>query len=264
LRADQDDVEGGSSPAPASSRPSPAGRRPTRRPGAVSDADEAVLQRRDAALGGIDEQLSRRLKRALQDEQNLVLDRLRTHRDRLTAAAVLGLPGERIAFYRETARPFLEEAARAGASSAPLGTVPIAVDDLATELAGELCTALAQRVERVLADPLDEAPVAPPGRSSGPGPLLAERIGSVYRDWKVHRAEAVAVHYLVAAFERGAYVARPEGAPLRWVNGDVEACPDCDDNTLAGPTPRGQPFPTGQAHPPAHPGCRCSLAPAAY
>jgi hypothetical protein len=31
---------------------------------------------------------------------------------------------------------------------------------------------------------------------------------------------------------------------------------------LAGPTPKGQAYPTGQLHPPAHHGCRCLLVPA--
>jgi hypothetical protein len=49
---------------------------------------------------------------------------------------------------------------------------------------------------------------------------------------------------------------------VRWVVDDIDGpCPDCDDNALAGPTPLGQPFPTGQVAPPAHPGCRCVLAP---
>jgi hypothetical protein len=30
---------------------------------------------------------------------------------------------------------------------------------------------------------------------------------------------------------------------------------------LAGPVPRGEAFPTGHPHPPAHAGCRCLLAP---
>jgi len=41
---------------------------------------------------------------------------------------------------------------------------------------------------------------------------------------------------------------------------DVDGpCPDCDDNTLAGELPKGEEFPTGQLHPPAHAGCRCLL-----
>jgi hypothetical protein len=38
----------------------------------------------------------------------------------------------------------------------------------------------------------------------------------------------------------------------------VGKCPDCDDNALE-PTVKGSDFPTGQPHPPAHPGCRCLL-----
>jgi hypothetical protein len=48
----------------------------------------------------------------------------------------------------------------------------------------------------------------------------------------------------------GQHVASDDGGP----------CPDCDDDALAGPTRKGDAFPTGQLHPPAHPGCRCVLA----
>ncbi|HZU80747.1 MAG TPA: hypothetical protein VE991_12590, partial [Acidimicrobiales bacterium] len=49
---------------------------------------------------------------------------------------------------------------------------------------------------------------------------------------------------------------------LRWiVDDDGAECPDCDDNALAGSVPSGDAFPTGHRHPPAHPGCRCLLAP---
>jgi len=54
---------------------------------------------------------------------------------------------------------------------------------------------------------------------------------------------------------------------LRLEHYDVEladdgerACPECEDNGLAGPVPKGRPFPTGHRHPPAHSGCRCLLA----
>jgi len=41
---------------------------------------------------------------------------------------------------------------------------------------------------------------------------------------------------------------------------EVGRCPDADDNALE-PTVKGQRFPTGQAYPPAHPGCRCLVVP---
>ena len=48
---------------------------------------------------------------------------------------------------------------------------------------------------------------------------------------------------------------------LQWIPLAVGRCADCDDNAFE-PTVKGEAFPTGQAHPPAHPGCRCLLAPA--
>ena len=47
----------------------------------------------------------------------------------------------------------------------------------------------------------------------------------------------------------------------RWVPFEEGRCSDCDDNGLE-PTKKSELFPTGQAFPPAHPGCRCLLAPA--
>jgi len=69
----------------------------------------------------------------------------------------------------------------------------------------------------------------------------------------------VARPHATTAFVRGAVAAAPDGISLRWIVDDEVPCPDCDDNALAGPTPKGQKFPTGQLHPPAHQGCRCVL-----
>jgi hypothetical protein len=67
---------------------------------------------------------------------------------------------------------------------------------------------------------------------------------------------------VAAAFARGVLAATPDGVSLRWVVDDGEdRCPDCDDNALGGATAKGEAYPTGQIHPPAHPGCRCILVP---
>jgi len=63
---------------------------------------------------------------------------------------------------------------------------------------------------------------------------------------------------LAAAWALGVYDGVPEDTMLRWVPTVEGNCPDCDDNALE-PTRRSQMFPTGQPHPPAHPGCRCLL-----
>jgi hypothetical protein len=70
-------------------------------------------------------------------------------------------------------------------------------------------------------------------------------------------------HYTAAAYAQGAYGATTDGEELRWVvDRSTEACPDADDNALAGPVGKGEPFPTGDRCPPAHPGCRCLVVPA--
>ncbi len=216
----------------------------------TTDADEAILQSRDAVLEPLVAQLTKRLKRALQDEQNSSLDRLRTSRGPVKVDQVLSRPDDQATPYRHLAASFLEQSARVGVAVSPHGAVDVSVDDLAGQLADDLAGALRSRIDAVLetaaSDDLDLS-------------TLSERISSVYREWKVQKVERLAMHYLVSAHERGGFLAHPEETPLRWVVDDDGSCPDCEDNALAGPTPRGRPFPTGQLHPPAHLGCRCLL-----
>jgi hypothetical protein len=91
---------------------------------------------------------------------------------------------------------------------------------------------------------------------------LADALGAAYREWKTQRIEAAAHDEVAAAFSRGSYLAFANGTPLRWVADASDApCPDCEDNALAGEQAKAEPWPTGQLYPPAHPGCRCALAP---
>jgi hypothetical protein len=220
-------------------------------PGADA-ADETALQRRDEVLEPLGGQLVRKLKRALQDEQNEVLDRLRTARDKAQPDVVLLSVVDQARRYRDVAEPLLARAAQAGARSVTGkdGRAGLPVDDLAVDLASDLVGPLRDRLERALtaAPDDDEAIVA--------------SLGAGYRQWKAERIEPVSRQHLAAAFTLGAYRASPDDAQLRWlVDDDEGACPDCDDNALAGPTPKGAKFPTGQTYPPAHAGCRCLLVP---
>ncbi|HEX2275260.1 MAG TPA: hypothetical protein VHG90_15440, partial [Acidimicrobiales bacterium] len=245
----------------------PAGAGPaadTGAPGGV--ADESALFRRDELLDPLDADLTRQLKRVLQDEQNEVLDRLRRQR-RPRPDAVL--PDERAQRdrYRAVAHPVLAEAARRGFESVVGADArdpsPAVVEGWAAELAADLVGPLRERLERVLHD--SEAPTADPEAEEGDAEStqpLAERLSASYRQWKIDQVEPAARHHVVAAFSRGVYAAAPDGAHLRWVVDDDGPCPDCDDNVLAGALPKGQPFPTGQPYPPAHVGCRCLLVPA--
>lgn len=52
------------------------------------------------------------------------------------------------------------------------------------------------------------------------------------------------------------------GTLFRWVTeGDARVCPRCQQNAASGPVRAGQPFPSGDTRPPAHPRCRCAVIP---
>jgi DivIVA domain-containing protein len=222
------------------------------------DAGAALLQRGDEVTRDLGSSLARKLKRALQDEQNSLLDRLRSLKGTATPANVLPDTDEHPDHFADAGRPLLQQAAQAGAklagemcgTAAPDAVVAQHVDDLAEELGRSIAEPLRQRLELAM-------------RSAGDDPAeLADALGAAYREWKTQRIEPSALHEVAAAFARGAYLTFPDDALLRWVVGPAEgACPDCEDNTLAGEQLKGEVWPTGQLCPPAHPGCRCALAP---
>jgi hypothetical protein len=223
--------------------------------GAREIEDESARSRRDELLAPVEEALVRQLKRVLQDEQNEVLDRLRRKRRR-NGGSVLLSHDEQAGRFREAAESVLADAVRAGVRFADPTASEAHADEraareVAEALAAEVTEPLRQRLERTLGEP---------GGDSDAGEL-SEGASAVYRQWRAQELEPLARHHAILAFSRGAYAAYPEGASLRWVVEDEVPCPDCDDNELAGAVAKGQAYPTGQPHPPAHPGCRCLLTP---
>jgi hypothetical protein len=228
-------------------------------------AEESSRARRDALLEAAEAALVRHLKRALQDEQNTVLDELRRQR-RPAVTSVLPPVVEQFARFREAATATLGDAVTAGArfaraddgSDAPDPTITA---DVATDITADVAAGLATEIAEPLHGRLERS-LEGVGTDREPDPAeLAEALSSVYRQWRVQEIEGRARHAAAVAFARGAYAAYPEGGPLRWIVDDDGPCPDCDDNALAGSVPKGQEFPTGQTRPPAHPGCRCLLVP---
>lgn len=49
---------------------------------------------------------------------------------------------------------------------------------------------------------------------------------------------------------------------VRWITRSGNPCPVCLANEAAGPRHLGEPFPSGDQAPPAHPNCECVLVPA--
>ncbi|HLI73002.1 MAG TPA: DivIVA domain-containing protein, partial [Acidimicrobiales bacterium] len=210
---------------------------------------DPLLMRRDEMLGPVMVTLARRLKRALADDQNDILDRMRAKGG--WGPGVLVAEDEHEQRYVRAATDPLRDAARSGAEFAG-GSAPdeVAVDAIALELAAAIVGPLRRRLDD------DGASV-----DDGDDAALVELVGAAYREWKGARVERLAADQTVAAFSQSV-TAVSGGAKLRWiVDDDGVECPDCDDNALAGHVPAGDTFPTGHAYPPAHAGCRCLLAP---
>jgi len=216
--------------------------------------DESLLRRRDTAVEGLEAKLARKLKRALQDEQNEVLDRLRSAKAGARPDAVLPASEEQAGRYGQAAEEALRASAAAGMAFMSDGGAGAQGGD--TDISGVLTEMVSS-----LAEPLRRALERAMGGDGADQTAVVERIGAAYRECKAQRIEGLAGDAVTAAFSCGALAAMPAGTASRWVvDDDGRPCPDCDDNALAGPTPAGEAFPTGQAHPPAHAGCRCLLA----
>ncbi len=205
--------------------------------------DEMLLQARDTAVLPVEHLLAKKVKRVLQDHQNTVLDRLRAKRPP-TALELLGEVEDLLGPLSAAAEPLLGDAAKAGAAWAGFPDSPVPSADLATDIAANVVKDLRPRLELAYS-------VVDPTRR-------ADRVNVAFREWRGERVGRLVADAAHAAFARGHFVATPARTPLRWVADDGERpCAECEDNELAGSTPKGTPFPTGHRHPPVHSGCRC-------
>lgn len=226
--------------------------------GVAGGEPEAVEQarRRDEAIEPIRVEVTRTLKRVLRSEQNELLDTART----LKVADAAGLLGGEEAATRlaEAVAGPIAAAWRAGRTfaGAPAGEDgDKASGSIADEMALEVIGAIEHRLEEGIASL----------EASGPGgeEVLGDLVGVAYREWKGGRIDAVAAEAVLRAHAAGTIAGATElGVKIRWAIEADQPCADCDDNALSEPLDAGTPFPTGQAQPPLHAGCRCVLVPA--
>ena len=212
--------------------------------------------RRDELLSPIVTGISRRLKRSLQDNQNDLLDRLRAKGTTWSTDLLLD-EREHLDSVATSVLPLLEEAADAGSSfiGADVGRPD-----------GDALVAIAHGLAESVVGPLRKRLSGGDDLESAEESVVTEHIGSAFREWKGERIERLSGDHAVAAFSLGSLAsAGSSGTSLEWVAvalPDETPCPDCEDNGLNGAQAAGEEFPTGHLHPPAHPGCRCLLAPA--
>ena len=211
--------------------------------------------RRDELIEPIVKALARRLKRTLQDSQNELLDTLRS-KGFQWSPELLPDETEHVDSYVTAALPALEQSAAAGVAFAGAPKSQLPPTDVLLGIGHELAESLVGPIRRRL--------LAGEGLDGAEESVVADHVGSAFREWKSERIERLAGDHVVAAFSEGTIgaVSGTAEAQLEWVavsdSGDAP-CPDCEDNGLNGSLRPGEAFPTGHLRPPAHPGCRCVL-----
>ena len=222
---------------------------PRRVPAAKPDTPVGDLfKRRDASLEESLAVLTRRVKRVLQDDQNLTLERLRTVK--LVSLGDLEDEHAQRARYADAAFDALADAAAAGAQFAfdesgtagpAAGRAPLV--DCAADLAVTIVLALRRRI---LADGSGDA---------------QERVNTAYKEWRGARVERLCTDAARRAFHIGV-IAASSGRNVRFLVAPTDApCDACALDAAAGERSAGQSFPSGAANPPLHAGCACTIVP---
>jgi hypothetical protein len=224
---------------------------------AVIAADPARFQARDEALSEQVVTLARKLKRVLADEQNDVLQHLRLKKSSLEIDAVFGTPAEQAQRYAGAIAEEAMASASAGAKSVKSSggsgrrvTQKAITDHTTATVVGGLVAAFREEARIAI------------GEAEGDREILSGLMRDVYRKWKMELIDSHVDDIACSAYSKGAYLALEPGATISWMVDPVaECCSECEDNSLAGAVTRGDDFPAGHPHPPAHPGCRCLVSP---
>ncbi|HEY5266906.1 MAG TPA: hypothetical protein VIJ40_08845 [Acidimicrobiales bacterium] len=207
-----------------------------------------LFHRRDEALDESLTVLTRRVKRALQDDQNIMLERLRDVKAMITTE--LEDEHAQRARYADAAHEALAHAAGAGVQFARdeggVGAATVstsALDDCVADLAVTIVLALRKRIL---------------GDASGDGP---ERVNAAYREWRGARVERLCTDAARRAFHLGVVTAA-QGRAIRFFAAPNDApCDACALDASSGERLAGENFPSGSPYPPLHAGCACTVVP---
>ena len=212
-------------------------------------ADDELFLRREEAIATHLADLIRHVKRAMQDDQNIMIERLRgvkglitdqledehSQRSRYTAAATDSVRNIAVA-----GAEFAAAVAGAQGRVEHFGDV----DECAADLAVTLALALRKRI---VADGNDDG---------------ADRASTAFREWRGARIERLCGDIARRAFNVGVIAACQGGTVRVLVAPDHPPCDACAQDAQSGGVVAGQPFPSGQPHPPLHAGCNCAVIPA--
>jgi cell division septum initiation protein DivIVA len=207
-----------------------------------------LFRHRDDALDEALSVLTRRVKRVLQDDQNIMLERIRHVKAMITDE----LEDEMVqrGRYAEAASEGLVLAAQSGVQFArdeggvsETTVEPSLLDDVAADLAVTIVLALRKRI---LSESAGDA---------------TDRVNAAYREWRGARVERLCTDAARRAFHLG-IVTASKGRSIRFFATPNDApCDLCAHDADSGERLAGESFPSGSPYPPLHAGCACTVIP---
>ncbi|MEL6983083.1 MAG: hypothetical protein AAFO29_11725, partial [Actinomycetota bacterium] len=202
---------------------------------------------RDVAVTRSEANLRRQLRRALNDDQSEVLDRLRSGRGSIEVDELPEAEEQRDHFLAPLRRGLTDIArsgARAGgADDVDAATLDHLIEQLARYLVDRVRTPTVQAIED--ADHVDREKILEP-------------IRAVYRDFRNIGLPDLVADALNEAFAIGLYDSIGEGSPVLWaIDPRTDPDPVCEVNRDRADLVKGEAFPSGHVRPLAVPGCRC-------
>lgn len=221
----------------------------------AAEVEQTAFEQRDEVITPLIVSSAKKLKRALADEQNDVLDALRRSDAVHMIDALLPEVGEHASHYTGAIGEDLLEAVHRGSVTSRTVNRKIR-QALAADAVGVANDALIQWLVMPLRDRLTRCIT----EGEGDNAVVTKKVRAVYREWKTQYIDEALDDVMRCAHGRGVLAGFDPGTPIVWeVDTRFVACPDCDDNALEGAIAAGGEFPTGDSFAPAHPGCRCLL-----
>ena len=181
------------------------------------------IKMRDNAVAESSASALRKAKKQLQNEQNELLDSLRTTKSkkRLNSMDVLPSIDSHLKIWVENLREEIESVFDAGVKSISKEKIVVSEGSLS-----EIVNWIISPLSESLASSIDEGDIAD----------VTTRVGAKYREWRSSDLKIALTDALCATYSHGVIAASPKGAVLNWI------------------------VPTGQTCAPAHSGCRCVIA----
>jgi DivIVA domain-containing protein len=212
----------------------------------------AAFEGRDIALTRATPGFRRRLKRAVNDDQSLVLDRLRAGRGTIR---VDELPDydEQLDGYLGALRPSLFEVVKAGSELGNYFEVDQqSIDTLCLQLGRHIVDSLRRPTTAAIESTVDHDREA-----------ILDPVRATYRDFRNSLLPSLIDDALHEAFASGLFAAIEDDEYVLWLT-DPRLDPDpiCEENSAAPPLLKGTGFPSGHIRPLSMPGCRCLAIPA--